>query len=56
MRRMFGYCIRGSHPLMKFQLKGYDVFSVRISHVACFINNSDLRIEDNLHLKLEKFF
>ena len=58
MQSMFGYCIRGSHPLIKFHSPGNNVFGVRISHIACSSNLSDLRVEDNFKLKLnlEKFF
>ncbi|XP_045127294.1 uncharacterized protein LOC123513898 [Portunus trituberculatus] len=58
MRSMFGYCIRGSHPLIKFHKPGSNVFGVRISHIACSRNLSELREEDNFKLKmnLEKFF
>ncbi|XP_045110007.1 uncharacterized protein LOC123503946 [Portunus trituberculatus] len=45
-------------PLIKFHKPGSNVFGVRISHIACSRNLSELREEDNFKLKmnLEKFF
>ena len=45
MQNMFGYCIRGSHPLVKFESRKENVFSVRINNVACSVEPDDIIVE-----------
>ena len=58
MKNMFGYCIRGSHPLVRFESHRDYAFTVRVNHATSFLHPTALSVEETskVTLNLERFF
>ncbi|XP_068247848.1 uncharacterized protein [Palaemon carinicauda] len=57
MQNMFGYCIRGSHPSIKFESSN-NSFNVKVNQISSVVKVEEINVNNNefLRMDLDKFF
>lgn len=59
MKNQFGYCLRGSHPMIKLPNRESNHVVVKIHHLDADVKNANIDIsknEDTIHRNMEDFF
>ena len=59
MKNQFGYCLRGSHPMIKLHTQESNHVVVKIHHLDADVKNANINIsmnEDTIQKNMEKFF
>ncbi|XP_068235508.1 uncharacterized protein [Palaemon carinicauda] len=57
MQNIFGYCIRGSHPSIKFESSN-NSFNVKVNQISSVVKVEEINVNNNefLRMDLDKFF